>query len=114
MGIEHAFTGLPVTDLDSAIDWYERLFGRPPDMVPHDDEAVWQLAGAAAVYVVRDPARAGSSLLTLIVDDLDERVSALREAGLDPGTVETMGPGRKATLVDADGNAITFAQLTGG
>ena len=114
MAIEHAFTGVPVSDLDAALAWYERLFARPADMLPNDAEAVWQLAAAAALYVIRDPERAGSALLTLIVDDLDERASALRDAGLDPSAIETMGAGRKATVIDADGNAITFAQLNPG
>jgi len=29
--ITHLFAGIPVSDLDASIDWYTRLFGRPPD-----------------------------------------------------------------------------------
>lgn len=113
MTIEHAFTGVPVSDLDQALAWYERLLGRPPDGVPNEHEAVWQLAEAAALYVIRDAHRAGNALVTLIVDDLDERLSALQESGLEPASSETMGAGRKATIVDPDGNAVAFAELSG-
>jgi catechol 2,3-dioxygenase-like lactoylglutathione lyase family enzyme len=29
--ITHVCAGIPVSDLDASIDWYARLFGRPPD-----------------------------------------------------------------------------------
>lgn len=40
--ITHLFAGVPVSDLDASIDWYTRLFGRPPDhRVGH--EMLWEL-----------------------------------------------------------------------
>ena len=115
MRIEHVFAGMAVSDLDGALAWYEQLMGRPPDGVPNDNEAVWQLSEGAALYVVRDAGRAGSAILTLIVDDLDERVSALRQGGLEPDRTEAMeGVGEKATFADPEGNAITFAELVRG
>jgi hypothetical protein len=34
MSFEHLFAGVPVGDIDAAVAWYERLFDRPPDLVP--------------------------------------------------------------------------------
>lgn len=42
--VTHVFSGIAVRDFTSAKGWYEQLFGRPPDMLPHDAEAVWNLA----------------------------------------------------------------------
>jgi hypothetical protein len=49
-----AFSGIPVANLDAALEWYERFMGRPPDMRPHEGEATWQLREGAWMYVVRD------------------------------------------------------------
>ena len=41
--ISHVFAGIRITDLRAAVAWYERLLGRPPDMLPNDSEATWAL-----------------------------------------------------------------------
>jgi hypothetical protein len=43
MAITHVFAGVAVADYDSAREWYERLLGCPPDMLPTHGEAVWRL-----------------------------------------------------------------------
>lgn len=48
-----------------------------------------------------------SSPASLFVDDLDTRVAAIAERGLQPATRETYGNGvRKITYRDPDGNEI--------
>ncbi len=44
MAATHVFASIPVRDRDAAVDWYERLAGRPPDLAPNDDEAAWRMA----------------------------------------------------------------------
>jgi catechol 2,3-dioxygenase-like lactoylglutathione lyase family enzyme len=108
MAVEAVFAGLPVADLEPALAWYERLLGGPPDMRPHEGEAVWQLADTALIYVVADPDRAGNGLLTVIVDDLD---ALLADCELQPDGIETLTAARKAVFSDPDGNSIAFAEL---
>jgi predicted enzyme related to lactoylglutathione lyase len=111
MAITHVFAGIPTADYALALPWYERLFGRPPDMLPQDEEAAWALTDTGWIYLVGDAERAGKSLLTLLVDNLDEQVAALAERGLAPDETETLSDaGRKAAFVDPDGNKVTFAQ----
>ena len=112
MGVTYLFAGVAVTDLDAAREWYERVFGRPPDLVPNATEVSWELAGAGWIYVVADAARAGSALTTVLVDDLDARLAALAERGIEPGPVEHQ-PGlfRRFALTDPDGNRLTIAQV---
>lgn len=43
MKVNHVFAGIPVTDFAAARDWYERLFGGEPDLVPH--ATIAELAG---------------------------------------------------------------------
>lgn len=105
------FAGIPVTDLDTARAWYERLTGEPPFMQPNDDEYVWRLEEHSWIYVVRDAERAGNALLTVIVDDLDAQVAGLAERGLTTLPIETMDNGvRTAEIRDPAGNLIKFGQ----
>ncbi|HEX2103314.1 MAG TPA: VOC family protein [Solirubrobacteraceae bacterium] len=106
------FAGVPVADLDAARGWYERLLGRPPDLVPNASEVAWQLAEAGWIYVVTDAERAGRALLTLIVDDLDGLLGALAGRGLAAGPVETLGNGvRRTEIADPEGNRIAFGEV---
>jgi hypothetical protein len=103
------FAGMPVADIASGRVWYERLLGRPPDLIPNENEVAWQLAEAGWIYVVEDEARAGRSLLTLVVDDVDEELAVLTERGVPAGPIAE-GALRKLELTDPDGNKITFGQ----
>jgi predicted enzyme related to lactoylglutathione lyase len=104
MAIEHVMAGIPTADYATARAFYERLFGRPPDVIPHDAECMWQLNERGWVYVVADAERAGHALVTVMVDDIDAHA---------PGDAEIEGrPGlyRKATVTDPDGNRFAFGQ----
>jgi predicted enzyme related to lactoylglutathione lyase len=111
MSIEEVFAGLPVEDLHASVEWYGRLLGREPDFYPNDNEAVWDLGGRGWIYVVVDPERAGRSLLTVLVDDLEEQIEAISGRGLDMGEIdEVPGAVRKSAIEDPDGNRVTFGQ----
>jgi predicted enzyme related to lactoylglutathione lyase len=105
------FAGVPVADLDTAVEWYERLFDGPPDMAPNEIERCWKLTDESWIYVVVDPERAGRALVTVMVDDLDERVAAVKERGIDAVEVEVISETtRKEIFVDPDGNQFAFGQ----
>ena len=113
MDVKVLFAGVAVTDLHGARLWYERLFDRPADVVPDDNEVMWRAAGDAGwLYVVVDRERAARSLVALSVADLDSELAALRGRGIEPETVEQVGDaGRKATLCDPDGNTIALIEV---
>ena len=104
------FAGVRVGDLDVARAWYERLLGEPA-FFPNALEIVWMLADDRYVYVEQDPGRAGSALVTVLLDDLDARISQIGARGLQPAEREAYASGaRKAIYRDADGNEIGFAE----
>jgi hypothetical protein len=104
----HLFAGLRVRDFEAARPWYERLLGEP-SFFPHATEAVWTLADGRFVYIVEHPGGAGHSVVTLFVDDLDDRVAAIASRGLEPAETETYSNGvRKVTYRDPDGNEVGF------
>jgi catechol 2,3-dioxygenase-like lactoylglutathione lyase family enzyme len=99
------FAGIPVSDLDRAKEWYERLLGEPPSFLPNDREAVWTLDDQRHIYVVKDERRAGGAHVTLFVDDLEDRADQISRRGIEPTTDETYGNGvRKLEYHDPDGN----------
>jgi hypothetical protein len=100
-----------VSDRGLAGEWYERLLGRPPDLVPNEREAAWRLTDSGWLYIEQDPARAGSALHTLLVDDLDGFLAGLTGRGVQAGEVHVIGDGVRQTIVmDPDGNRLKVGQ----
>jgi predicted enzyme related to lactoylglutathione lyase len=110
--IDIMFCAVPVTDFDSAVDWYSRLFGRDCDVVVHDSEVMWRIADAAWLYVLADAPRAGQTVVTLCVGNLDQALAELASRDIESGEIELVGDhGRKAIIQDADGNSISFIEV---
>ena len=108
------FAGIPVTDYSAALKWYERLLGSAPAFLPHDTEAVWELAEHRYLYIVQQPEHAGHAMHTLFVDDLDAVVAQIADRGLEPAKRETYSNRmRKITYRDIDGNEIGFGRARG-
>jgi hypothetical protein len=105
MEVEIAFTGVAVSDLAVGRDFFERLFGKPPDVLVNENEVMWRVNESAWLYVVVDPVRAGHALAALSVADLDVAVAELARRGLEPSALEEHeGGARKAIFFDSDGN----------
>ncbi|HTD07746.1 MAG TPA: VOC family protein [Solirubrobacteraceae bacterium] len=104
----HLFAGVRVRDFHAARPWYERLLGEAT-FFPHATEAVWTLAEDRSVYVVEHAAGAGNSVVTVLLDGLDDRVAAIAARGLEPDERETYDNGmRKVIYRDPDGNELGF------
>jgi hypothetical protein len=82
--ITDVLPGVAVTDLEAALPWYERLFGRPADERPMEGLAEW-LFGGARLQLVESADRAGKSTVTLVVDDVKAYYEELGKRGLTPG-----------------------------
>ena len=103
------FAGIPVSDYQRALDWYERLLGSDPSFFPNETEAVWELADHRFVFIEVRPEHAGHAMHTVFVDDLDARVEEITERGIESAERETYSNGvRKVTFRDPDGNEIGF------
>ena len=100
-----------VRDLDVASAFYEKLFGRTADAVPMPVDREWYVGGTT-LQVVAVPELAGSSMVTLVLDDLEAYAAALADRGLKPGDIDddTAPTLRLLTLEDPDGNRLTLTQ----
>ena len=67
MTMEVLFASVPVADLHAAMGWYGQLFGRPADIVPNEDEAMWNITRNGWLYVIKDLERAGRTVVTISV-----------------------------------------------
>jgi len=112
--ITNALAGIAVENLADALDFYERLFGRPADARPMGEVAEWKLPGGGWVHVSTDADRAGASMLTLIVDDLSEELGRLSLQGLAPVAKSVGDFFKTAKFRDPDGNQIVFSQPQAG
>lgn len=113
MPVNQIFAGAAVADFGVARAWYERLMGRPPDLVPNDQEACWQTTDTGWFYIVADADRAGNGLLTLLVDDLETLVAGIAQRGIEVGAIEWVVPGsvRSVWITDPEGNRIQLGQV---
>lgn len=103
------FSGIPVSDYQRALRWYERLLGHEPAFFPNASEAVWELAAHRYLYIKELPERAGRALHTVFVGNLPDWVESISARGIEPAEEETYGNGvRKVTYRDPDGNEIGF------
>jgi predicted enzyme related to lactoylglutathione lyase len=113
MTMEVLFAGVRVRELAPAVEWYSRLFGRAADIVPNHDEVMWRVTDGGWLYVIRDSPRAGNSLVTICVTDLDATAAALAGRKITLGPITPVGDaGRKATGEDPDGNSIDLIEVT--
>jgi glyoxylase I family protein len=107
MTVEHVFGAIHVSDRDAAVAWYERLFGRPPDLIPNAQEGAWRLTETAWVYVIAGAGDPGTSLHTLLVADFDLFLRRTSEAGITSGQEETKSGGVRVVIIeDPDGNRL--------
>ena len=103
------FAGISVSDYDTAVAWYEKLFGAPPSFLPNDIEAVWELGDHQFIYIEVVPDHAGHAQHTLFVEDFEGTLGAIADRGLEPTARETYDNGvRHATYYDPDGNEISY------
>jgi glyoxylase I family protein len=112
VNVDVLFAGVAVSDFATARAWYERFFGRSPDVVAHDEEVMWQATDRGWLYIVRDVEHAGNSIVALAVDDIEAVSSALEARGITAGSIAPEGDaGLKAVIRDPDGNSIALLQV---
>ena len=112
MDIDVLFAGVPVGDFVRAESWYERFFGRPPDIVAHEKEVMWKISEGGWLYIVHDPERAGNGLVAIAVSNIEAAIAELEVRGVAAGPIEAEGPnGRKALVRDLDGNSLAVIEV---
>lgn len=109
MTINNALASVAVKDIKAAVQWYEKVFGRPVDSTPMPKLAEWNFPSGGWLQVYVLPERAGSCSCALTVANIDTEAARLEKLGVATGA--QMGEQVKVFMVkDPDGNSIAFAQ----
>jgi hypothetical protein len=110
--VNRVLAGVAVADVDAALPWYARLFGRPPDALPMEGLAEWHVPSGGVLQLVANRERAGRSLLTLDLPDVAQALAGMRERGLEAGPLDDMTSDKVliASTTDPEGNAVTLVQ----
>jgi hypothetical protein len=110
MAILNALASLAVRNLTASINWYERLFGRPPDSRPMPEVAEWKFERGGWLQVYQLTERAGAGSVTLAVNDLEGQIATLGRLGIEAGKPIVTPQTRVVMIKDPDGNSIAFAE----
>ena len=109
--ITDVLPGVAVTDFETALPWYEKLFGRPADDRPMEGLAEW-LFGGARLQLVEDSDRAGKSTVTLVLDHIKAYYKELDERGLTPEALDETTSDKVlfSFIADPEGNRIALVE----
>jgi predicted enzyme related to lactoylglutathione lyase len=110
INIQGVYTVAIVKNFEAGIAWYETFMGRPADDLPFPGMAQWRNMGAAGLQLWQDDARAGHSIMTIVVPDLAKEKSRLSEAGMVLENEDSGVFGAVAQLFDPEGNQINLAE----
>jgi catechol 2,3-dioxygenase-like lactoylglutathione lyase family enzyme len=106
------YVGIPVSSVSARLDWYERLLGKPPELLDGDHAAVWDMAEGRSLYIVDAPEHVGHAIFSIYVDDLDAAVAEIANRGISPEeTQEADGKLNAVNYRDPDGNEIGYGLM---
>lgn len=109
MSIRNALASVAVKDVDSAVQWYEKIFHRPPSRPMHE-VAEWSFEQGGCLQVYQLPERAGCGSFTLVVGSVEEEVAHLNALSIDTSNRTSGDQFKTVMITDPDGNHIAFAE----
>jgi len=110
---------VPVTDVDRAKEFYERIgFHADHDQTPFDGLRFVQMTPPGSACSIAFGTGFGTDLepgrqntIQVVVPDADEALAHLRDLGVEAQGVDEQAWGRFVTFPDPDGNTWTLQQL---
>ena len=110
MSIRNAIASVAVNNLNSASQWYERLFGRPANSKPMSEVAEWKFERGGWLQVYQLPERAGKGSVTLAVSNLEQQIGDQKRCGIETGQPQQSAKARVLIIKDPDGNSIALTE----
>ena len=109
MSMQNVLAALAVKDIEAASAWFTKLLGRGPTEMPMPRVLEWEFPGGGWLQVYEKPNVAGFGSVTIIEDDLENRVASLQTAHIRIDREKTSDTVSVAIVQDPDGNRIVFA-----
>ena len=110
--ITNIFASVAVRQLDSSVQFYERIFG-PATARPLPEVAEWQFSTGGGLQVYELPERAGRGSFTVSVTDIDQQVAEFNAAGIHSPEPSRTPKTETVMITDLDGNSIAFVRSVG-
>lgn len=114
MNIKNVYAGIMTSDIAKASNWYEKLFERKCDYNPMETLREWDFMDGGVLQLVQDSDRAGSSSITLLVDDIESIKKNLLVKNIKIENQANSEIAKTITILDAENNRITFAENSHG
>ena len=102
-----------VSDYDQGREWYETVFNRKPDFIPHENFAEWELVPNTWIQVAKGTPSVGSGPIRLGVNNIKtERARLIKELNIELEEINTREgvPAAWITFKDPYGNLIGLYQ----
>lgn len=110
MQIHRLFAVACISDMPRSVKWYADFIGREPDERPMEGLAQWRESNGCGLQLVLDVERAGASLITIVIPEMNRARQMLAAAQLELGPNIEGDFGVIAQISDPDGNRITLAE----
>ena len=111
MEISQVLPVVPVRNMEIAIEWYEKLLGRPADSRPMESLANWTITDNSTLQVFHDPTNAGHVSVNFSVTSMEDAQEELQARGIVLGDLfEASQFARILPVTDPDGNTITLLE----
>lgn len=110
MNIRNVYAGIMTANIEQAFQWYKKLFDRKSDYHPMEILHEWNFPNGGVLQLVQDSERAGSSSITLMVDDVEIVKNELHEKNIEIHQQTKSDVADTITILDLENNRITFAQ----
>ena len=105
--------GLPVTQLDQAIEWYRQLLGKLEEISP--TEGIWEAQVTPSFWIQlfeHEPDTASSKVVNFETEDIELSHKLALSLGVEVGEIETVPQTvRFFEFCDPFGNQLSFHQL---
>lgn len=104
--------GLPVSSLEKAASWYEKILMSDEKLVPVEG-VIEYLIGSVWIQLFEDKVNVSENILRIEVEDIDNEFERLKKLGIIVGEVIEDVPEiiRYFDFSDPDGNKLSFYWL---
>lgn len=110
MNIKNVYAGIMTSDIEKASKWYANLFGRKSDYNPMTILHEWDFSNGGVLQLVEDKDRAGSSSITLLVNNIEKIKKSLADKNIETEQQTESKIAKTITIFDPENNRITFAE----
>ena len=109
MAIRNALASVAVSNLDAAVQWYEKVLGKSASR-PMREVAEWSFERGGGLQVYQLDERAGRGSFTLAVSDMEAQIAHLNSLNITTAHRTATDKVKTVMITDPDGNHIAFAE----